>query len=659
MARIHVLDFSIANLIAAGEVVDRPASAVKELLENAIDSGADMVTVEIKNGGTSFIRVADNGCGMDAEDLACCVRRHATSKIRSEEDLDSISTLGFRGEALAAIVAVSDLRIMSRVRGSSGGHILSCSPGKETEIAECGCAEGTTVIAERLFANVPARKKFLKKDSTEAMAVSAVVEKIAVSHPSISFKYVIDGSIRYVTSGDGILLNAIYAVMGREFASKLLPVDRDEGGVKVSGFIGRPESARANRNFENIFINGRYVRSKSIGAALEQAYTSYIMQEKFPVCVLFVGIDPRAVDVNVHPAKLEVKFSNEKLIFESVYYAVRSVLASVADRPDADLDAMASRDEKMIGIKDAFVPIRDARDEGYKPVQMTMKDVGESRTAPNDVRETVGTAAGTGDDGAFMRRNEIKTEKSNDTVNGIAESFRYDAGPEVSEQEPLPAEEPPVPGENVSADENAVSSEGEDQAAAESFRYVGVLFDCYIVAEMSDRILLIDKHAAHERILFEELKENTGKAHRSSQTMLVPVTLTLSFSEYSALEEYVQDVRATGFGIEFSDDNKVDITEIPVGIDPSAVGDMVITLAEGLSEGMSVRESRELAYEKALYQAACKAAVKGGRHDDDRILEWICGRVINDPRIRYCPHGRPVAVEVTKTSFEKQFSRIV
>ena len=659
MARIHVLDFSIANLIAAGEVVDRPASAVKELLENAIDSGADMVTVEIKNGGTSFIRVADNGCGMDAEDLVCCVRRHATSKIRSEEDLDSISTLGFRGEALAAIAAVSDLRIMSRVKGSSGGHILSSSPGKETEIAECGCAEGTTVIAEKLFSNVPARKKFLKKDSTEAMAVSAVVEKIAVSHPSISFKYVIDGSIRYVTSGDGILLNAIYAVMGREFASKLLEVNREEGGVKVSGFIGRPESARANRNFENIFINGRYVRSKSIGAALEQAYTSYIMTEKFPVCVLFIGIDPRAVDVNVHPAKLEVKFSNEKLIFESVYYAVRSVLASVADRPDADLEAMASKDEKMIGLKEAFVPIRDTRDESFRPIQTTLRDV-SGNSAPDLVSERNRHAAGP-EGSASDRRADISISPE---VSDAVDADAARTSEETGSNDPVPGihtedNANPVPEEPVSGDTDASAAGVQVEEQKESFRYVGVLFDCYIVAELSDRILLIDKHAAHERILFEELKENTERSHRSSQTMLVPVTLTLSFGEYSSLEEYVQEVRATGFGIEFSDDNKVDITEIPVGIDPSAVGDMVITLAEGLSDGMSVRESRELAYEKALYQAACKAAVKGGRHDDDRILEWICGRVINDPRIRYCPHGRPVAIEVTRTSFEKQFSRIV
>ncbi|MBQ2999609.1 MAG: DNA mismatch repair endonuclease MutL, partial [Clostridia bacterium] len=371
MGKINVLSFAVANLIAAGEVVDRPASVIKELLENAIDSGADRITIEIQNGGVTYMRVADNGCGISAEDLPVSIRRHATSKIKEAKDLDGILTLGFRGEALAAIASVSDLRIISKTADAPVGAMLEAHGGEIAGVFERASADGTTVIVENLFANVPARRKFLKKDVTETMAVTAVVEKIALSHPAISFRLITDGTIRMETTGDGDLKNTVWSVFGKEFASKLIPTELTVDGIEVHGFVGRPDNVRANRNYQNFFINGRYVKSKTACAALEQAYTSYIATERFPACILFLTIHPAAVDVNVHPAKLEVKFSNEKPVFEAIYYAVRNALEANTARPDVTLTPISQRKGRIEEkLSDAQTPIRDGREESLKARQI-------------------------------------------------------------------------------------------------------------------------------------------------------------------------------------------------------------------------------------------------------------------------------------------------
>ena len=333
MGKINVLGFEVANLIAAGEVVDRPSSVVKELVENAIDSGATKITIEIKNGGTSFIRIADNGCGMEFEDLPTAILRHATSKIKDADDLNEIMTLGFRGEALAAITSVSKVRIMSRPHKNEMGALLEAHGGEVINHIKSGCQEGTTVIVEDIFYNVPARKKFLKPDRSETASVSAVVEKISLSRPDISFRYIVDGNVKYMTAGDGSLQNAVYAVLGRDVAKKIIKVEREDNGVKVEGFISTPEFVSSYRTQENFYINSRFVKSKTAQVALEQAYSSYIPTGKFPFCVLNIVIDPSTVDVNVHPAKLEVKFSNEKIIFDAVYYAIRTALTKDIERP--------------------------------------------------------------------------------------------------------------------------------------------------------------------------------------------------------------------------------------------------------------------------------------------------------------------------------------
>ena len=371
MGKINVLSFAVANLIAAGEVVDRPASVIKELLENAIDSGADRITVEIQNGGVTFMRVSDNGCGMEPEDLPVAIRRHATSKIKEASDLDGIITLGFRGEALAAIASVSRMRIISKTADAEVGAALEAVGGEIISITERAASTGTTVIVEELFANVPARRKFLKKDVTEATAVCAAVDKIALSNPSIAFKLIVDGSVKLETVGDGSLKNTIYSIFGREFASRLLTVEAESGGVKISGFIGRSDNVKANRNHQNFFINGRYVKSKTACAAIEQAYTSYIPPEKFPCCVLYIEINPSTVDVNVHPAKLEVKFSNEKLIFEAIYYAVRATLEENKTRPDLFMTPNSSKSILGTRVSDMHAPIANKREDSLKNRQMS------------------------------------------------------------------------------------------------------------------------------------------------------------------------------------------------------------------------------------------------------------------------------------------------
>ncbi len=384
MGKINVLPFAVANLIAAGEVVDRPASVIKELMENAIDAGATRMTVEIQKGGVTLLRVTDNGCGMSPEDLPKAIRRHATSKIQTAEDLERILTLGFRGEALAAIASVSSLRIISKTEDATLGAMLECRAGELIGVTEQGCSQGTSVIVEDLFANVPARRKFLKKDITEAMAVTANVEKIALSHPEIAIHLIVDGNSKLQTAGDGNLAHTIYAVFGKEFSSKLIEIDTEVDGITLKGYIGRTDNFKANRNHQNFFINGRFVKSKTAAAALEQAYTSYMPPEKFPCCVLYLGINPARVDVNVHPAKLEVKFSNEKPIFELIYYAVRTALENNVTRPSMNLQLGGKRKQAFSQerVSNATRPVEDGRAPSLQSRQLVYDLQGTTQPQP-------------------------------------------------------------------------------------------------------------------------------------------------------------------------------------------------------------------------------------------------------------------------------------
>ncbi len=655
MGKINVLDFEIANLIAAGEVVDRPASVVKELLENSIDSGADRITAEIKNGGISLIRVSDNGCGMSAEDMPVAIKRHATSKIKSKEDLASIITLGFRGEALAAISSVSNITIISKPADARSGHILTASGGSVTDISEVGAADGTTVVVENLFGNVPARRKFLKKDSTEAMAVSALVEKVAMSRPDISFALIIDGEEKFRTQGEGNLLHTLYTILGRDFASKLIEVSGDSDGIKVSGYIGRSDNVRGNRNYQNVFINGRFVKSKTVTAALERAYTSFIAPEKFPVCAIFIEINPAFVDVNVHPAKLEVKFSDERAVFESVYHTVRTALESAAYRPEAEISKDSRRQQNTysqlkVGSSanvDAYNRVKDggmmyfsnSEPPAYSVHGEKNKNEPPYISAPTSQHSNFGKTPGK------IQGRERQLLGPEESVITIREAFGSMSMKNIQNR----------------ADTEETETEKLSPVHDGDYRIVGEIYNCYIIAEYRGEVMLIDKHAAHERIIFEQLKESRGKDGRiGSQTLIVPLEITLTGEEIAAVKEYRDDFIAVGFDIlpEIGD-KTVTVTAIPDATEISDAKDIFIKMAGELSDGTGNPELNDsIRREKALYQIACKAAVKGGRVYDRSVIDWIVSRLIEYPEIIVCPHGRPVAVKLTKNELDKLFERI-
>ena len=682
MGKINVLSFAVANLIAAGEVVDRPCSVIKELMENSIDAGADTITVEIQNGGKTFMRVSDNGCGIEPEDLPTALRRHATSKIKDAEDLDAIMSLGFRGEALAAISSVANVRIISKTRDSATGAMIESRGGNVFGVTERGSSDGTTIIVEDLFFNVPARRKFLKKDLTEAMAVSTTVEKIALSHPEIAIRFISDGVSRLETSGDGKAISAIYSVFGREFAAKMLPVENTSTDIKVSGYVGRSDNVRANRNYQNFFINGRYVKSKTAMAAVEQAYASYIPPEKFPCCVLFIEIDPRTVDVNIHPAKLDVKFSNEKPVFESIYYAVRTTLEKNITRPEVQLQNghitsaeyrnMATG--KVTGSKvqtdtqkrqnplAAFVPIEDKNSPKSEQTRLETKISQRDKFGlpPEIQKKTVLPSNG-------------MTEKLNIPVPQVLSPDRFSERPKEHTEENISYSEKPVserdrvteqkgrsehlPGEVKQTKKPAPETQAEERTIP-PYKIIGEAFNSYVFIDLGEKMLIVDKHAAHERIIFERFKAVMKNREQASQLLMIPVEINLGRDECNALNEYKEEITAVGFDFEISD-NKVSVHSSPTGINIEAVPDVFQTFAERLLSGTgNVSLTRDLIFEKALYQASCKAAIKAGRQYADGHIEWLCRKLMEMPDITFCPHGRPVAIEMTKTMLDKQFERL-
>ncbi len=695
MPKINILSFEVANLIAAGEVVDRPASAVKEMIENSIDAGARHITVEIQNGGITFMRISDDGCGMDRDDIPLAIRRHATSKIKSADDLDGICTLGFRGEALAAISAVADVRIISKTRDSNIGYELEVHCGEAFELAERGCSDGTTIIVENLFANVPARRKFLKKDVTETTAVTANVEKIALSHPEIAFKLICDGQIKLETAGDGKLRSAIYAVFGRDFSNRLIEVDGEYDGIRVNGYIGRSDNVRGNRNYENFYINKRYIKSRTASAAIEQAYVSYMPSEKFPVCVLFITLNPGRVDVNVHPAKLEVKFSNEKIVFEAVYYAVKQALEQNTQRPEIVVQKTGN-----MRMSDAFIPVE--RETAVKKRQMTMEfsnASSNSQIKADDMpktREKYSSESSVFINTAPVLANQQNTEKKNAPHKAITaeeyikeyllttpeerveydkekESYKADSiailnSPEYKEFEEklgrvLSGEEPGGGSltEMFCAKHKKKNSSEErpffEDTKTTDYRIIGEAFNSYIIVEIDEKILIIDKHAAHERIIFEELKANMYSAQVTSQFLMLPIEIMLMSDEVGAIEEYRKEIEAVGFEFQTAK-NSVFVTALPGGIEQDAVADMFTVIADRIKNGTgNAYITRNIVFEKALYQASCKAAIKAGREYPEGHQKWVVDKLMQIPDITFCPHGRPVAMEMTKKSIDRQFER--
>ena len=652
MGKINVLSFEIANLIAAGEVVERPSSVLKELLENSIDSGATAIVAEIKHGGVSLIRVTDNGCGMEKEDLPVALQRHATSKIRDKDDLSSITTLGFRGEALAAISSVSEMTIISKTKDAESATMLSAEAGRVVDISEVYAADGTTVVVNNLFYNVPARRKFLKKDSTEAMNVAALVERVALSRPDISIQLLIDGDEKFKTPGDNNLLNTIYAIFGREFSSKLIEADGEASGIHVHGYIGRSDNVKKNRNLMNVFINGRYVKSLTAQAAIERAYTSYIAPEAFPTCVLFIDMNPSVVDVNVHPAKLEVKFSDERSVFEIIYYTVKTALEKHEYRPEMEL----SKQKPEKNLMGAFVPIgADTRGEQLRMSVPAYVKSAEGGYTGTSVRHTVSSSSGrdySADLDKPLRVSAIgNVHESHST--GIQQTMTPKDSVELLKRYRESAEQAREP--QVSESEVVIRVEDDTP----EYKLVGEAFDCYVIVEYNNDLLIIDKHAAHERVIFEDLKRQRENDKRiATQLLMLPLTVALNSEELSAAEDYADELRAVGFEFELNND-ACDIKSIPeaVGIDDAET--LFVKMLDEIVDGRgkpSITDS--IRKEKALYQLACKAAIKGGRVYTNEVIHWLIRKILILPDITVCPHGRPIAYKLTKSELDRQFDRL-
>ena len=634
----------VADLIAAGEVVERPASAIKELMENSVDAGATQITVEIRNGGIDLIRVTDNGCGMSRDDAQTCFIRHATSKIAEEEDLHAILTLGFRGEALAAISAVARVELITRRAEDEVGTMVRLSGGVIESVEDTGCPVGTTITVEKLFYNTPARMKFLKKNATEAGYCAAAADKIALAHPEVAIHFKKDGRTAMRTPGDGKLRSAVYGVCGREFTNSLIPVEQEENlslsgsRIAVWGFVSRPELALSTRNSQYFILNGRFIRSRTLGAALEEAYRGSIMTGKYPGCVLQMAIDPAYVDVNVHPAKTEVKFADERAAFEAVYVAVKQALSG-ASRPAFEPPHPMNEAAQQNVVPETGTPAE------------TTPSVSEAETAVPAAPASVFTPPPAMEQSHF----------SGSVLNSPAPVYtvmppRRSVLPDVSAEDFENAvEETASPEAPVSSDIGQPSAAAEaaaEEPAEEPFRIVGELFNSYIVVELTDEILYIDKHAAHERILYNRLRAQKEAA--ASQVLLQPVVLPLSSDDMELISSHMDAFAASGIEAEDFGGGNLLVREIPqyIGTDqvPELIADICSRMREGEPDGIR---------DDILHSIACKAAVKAGWHTAEGEREALVRDVLRLPDVRYCPHGRPVALVTSRREFEKGFRRIV
>ena len=658
MPKIFQLSPHVANLIAAGEVVERPASAVKELLENAVDAGASKVTIEIRDGGMTFLRVTDNGCGMSAEDARTAFLRHATSKLRTEEDLAAIGTMGFRGEALAAIASVSRIDLMTKTPGSISGVKLHLDGGAITEEGEAGCPDGTTILVRDLFYNTPARMKFMKSDTVEGSRVASAVQMQALAHPEVAFQFLRDGKQVLSTPGTGKLRDAMYCVYGRDCA-KMVPVESRWESYTLSGFVTLPTDARPSRSLQTFFVNDRPVKSKLLIAALEEAYWNQIMAGRFPGCVLHLRLPANAVDVNVHPAKTEVKFLSEKAVFDCVHYGVLGALNKKPDRPAVQFKPQAAPlppekpapvpEAKPTEKKDAFFRTMTAQE--YKTFSAAMADAPKPKPEAAAAAARKIPAAGNMPLREFVMLPQVRQTakpkpaplpplpKSAEEKSGV----RFPSGvPEAHRESPKPQLEPEM-------EQTAL-----EMPKADSWRMVGELYRTYILVEQGDDAFLIDKHAAHERILFEKLKANQEAI--SGQSLLQPVPVRLSPAAAGELLGNTGLLEELGFEIEEFGENTVLARQIPMDLSEEAAAEALETLADDLLSGR--RESRDTVRDTLLHTVACKAAIKAGWVSDERELLAIAKAVMEREDLKYCPHGRPICVSLSKKMLEKQFKRI-
>ena len=620
---IKELSPHLANLIAAGEVVERPASVAKELIENAIDAGATRIQVEIENGGITYLRIMDNGCGMTKEDAPVAFKRHATSKISTEDDLSKIGTLGFRGEALAAIASVSRIDLFTKKRESLVGLHLHLEAGKITENEEAGCPDGTTIIIRDLFFNTPARMKFLKKDFTEAGYIISVVEHAALSHPEISFSMIRDGKQVFATSGDNKLITPVFSVFGREITSNMIEISKFErGNITVWGYITKPHLCRPNRSMQHFFVNGRYIKSKLMGAALEEAYKNQIITGKYPSCALFIDLPLNLVDVNVHPAKTEVKFAEEKPVFEAIYIACKNALEQNDNIPVLN---KKPKEDNITGMQQVIEPKKPKVQEEIKkePIENPISKLNKVKLSPVIKPPIIDC-----DDDFDTPVNEVKV--CSPVVDMAKVEYKTEtvikAKPEIK---------PEI-----------------KQEVKPSAKVIGEAFKTYIIAEDKDGFILLDKHAAHERILFNELKKTT---QIPVQQLLTPYIAEMNINEFEVLQENRETLSKLGFDISVFGEKSFAVRAVPAYIDMADITVILSEIAEKLSNYCTPTPDE---FDDLIHTVACKAAIKAGKATTQMEMQKLFDKVSNDNEVNCCPHGRPVMVRLTKYEIDKLFKRV-
>ncbi len=688
MPRINVLPKNIADLIAAGEVVERPSSVIKEFVENSIDAGSKNITVEIQNGGKTYIRVTDNGCGIERDDVSKAFISHATSKIKDIVDLDAISTLGFRGEALASVCAVSRVEMLTKTEDADVGTRYVIEGGEEKLIDDAGCPVGTTLVVRDLFYNIPARLKFLKKDVQEGNYIASMVEKIAVSNPSISFKFIREGKLQFSTPGDGNLKSAIYAVFGKEFTENLLPVENSQNGITVKGFTTKPTSCRSSRSMQIFYVNNRYVKSVVFLSALEAAYKNSIMVGKYPGCVLFIDLPFEAVDVNVHPAKTEVRFYDEKRIIDCIYNGVLSAITDDKSRLQATFSTAkafmkpAEKGEQLklndIPVVKPEKPVAEVKTEktvfvkefgnisGSDGVTLNSPEKdepGQLDFLKDSIKKPLVTKISFNDSQAKANSVTIEENVINSSINkdiyihdnkASAVDFDYIPDKNIDTGVEIRIKEKTENFEEIKATEVKKTTENISVSNTPEFKFIGEAFNTYLIAELEGKMVIIDKHAAHERILFEKFKkEGSG----NSQIMLQPITVNLSADEYNAVIENSDLLYDAGYDISDFGDRCVKVNACPPELTDSNLYDIILEIAGYLANNVKTLLPEKLDW--IYHSMACRVAVKAGNFTSKYEAEMFVKHLLSRDDIRYCPHGRPVMIEMTQRELEKQFKRIV
>ena len=636
MARINVLPKEIYQLIAAGEVVERPSSVVKEMIENSLDAGAKNITIEIKNGGSTYIRITDDGCGIERDDVRKVFISHATSKISKNDDLNSIATLGFRGEAMASISAVSKVELLTKAENEEIGTSYEIAGGEELEFDDAGCPNGTTIVVRDIFFNTPARMKFLKKDVTEGNQVAGIVDRMAISHPEISFRFIRDGKQVLITSGNGDLKSTVYSVLGKEMSDSLMSVDYSFNDMRITGFVSKPTASRKSRAGQYFYINNRIVKSKTAMAALEQAYKNTIMAGRFPACVLNIELNPAQVDVNVHPAKTEVRFANEKPIFDLVYYAVKTAIEN--DRTVKEVEfkenpicwqesknVYQNNDNKSFQAKFDFFKKKDE-----PPSQQVIK------TKPRENFWQVEAP-----------KPEYKIARDEKPKPRVDINIEYEEPEEIStaKSEDTPKEQ--------DIEKVVITDEKDNENFIPNFKLIGEAFKTYLIVEIENELYFIDKHAAHERMNFERFK---AQATVETQMLLAPVVVNLTKDEFIAISENVELIKKCGFELEEFGESQIIVRAIPSLVDGDSVKDLMLEIAQKLLEHKTDILPDKIDW--IYHSASCRGAVKAGDYTSRQEQEMFVKKLLSMPNIRFCPHGRPVFIKMSKYDIEKQFGRV-